>query len=99
MDLVECHMFEGLERATRYQRRGCAVRLPRVGASAEHIESAVAAVEDAVEGNESGNVTNTSTTKGAPGVTPSGQPSPVVYLSWLCHAVPFHEVGANRDQT
>jgi hypothetical protein len=30
MDLVECHMFEGLERATRYQRRGCAVRLPRV---------------------------------------------------------------------
>jgi hypothetical protein len=30
IDLVECHMFEGSERATRYQRRGCAVRLPRV---------------------------------------------------------------------
>jgi hypothetical protein len=30
MDLVECYMFEGLERATHYQRRGCAVRLLRV---------------------------------------------------------------------
>jgi hypothetical protein len=30
MDLIECHLFEGLERATRYQRRGCTVQLSRV---------------------------------------------------------------------